>query len=117
MKIKIFNYTIKISKNRSKYSKNLIREASKKVWSPPSSLDAPRPKKGFVYRWIRSEIINPKVKNITGTFREGYELVRPTKYQARKYPTIDEGKYKGCIGVGGLVLARIPIQKIKRLGT
>ena len=35
----------------------------------------------------------------------------------RKYPTIDEGKYKGCIGVGGLVLARIPIQKIKRLGT
>ena len=35
----------------------------------------------------------------------------------RKYPTIDEGKYKGCIGVGGLVLTRIPIQKIKRLGT
>ncbi len=106
MKIKIFNYTIKISKNRGKYKKNLIREATKR-WTPPSSLSAPRPKKGFVYRWIRSEIINPKVKNITGKFREGYELVIPSKYEARKYPTIDKGRFKGCIGVGGLILAKI----------
>ena len=106
MKIKIFNYTIKISKNRGKYKKNLIREAAKR-WTPPSSLSAPRPKKGFTYRWIRSEIINPKVKNITGKFRGGYELVIPSKYEARKYPTIDKGRFKGCIGVGGLILAKI----------
>ena len=38
MKIKIFNYTIKITKNRGKY---------KKKWSPPDSLDAPEAPEGF----------------------------------------------------------------------
>ena len=116
MKIKIFNYTIKISKNRGKYKQNLIREASKK-WSPPSALDAPRPRKGFMYRWIRAEILAVgRGKKITGKLREGFELVKPNKYEAKKYPIVDEGRYKGCIGVGGLVLAKIPIKKIERLG-
>jgi hypothetical protein len=27
-----------------------------KHWTPPSSLDAPQPKDGFVHRWLRYEI-------------------------------------------------------------
>ena len=32
----------------------------------------------------------------------------PFEYPDSKYPVLNEGKYAGMIGVGGLVLARIP---------
>ena len=50
-------------------------------------------------------------KNITGRIREGYELVRAEEVEnASDYPVLDEGKYKGVIGVGGLLLAKVPIE-------
>jgi hypothetical protein len=47
-------------------------------------------------------------KNVQGKIRSGWELVRADEYPGSEYPVINEGKYKGMIGVGGLVLARIP---------
>ena len=47
-------------------------------------------------------------KNMAAKLRSGYELVRADEYPGTEYPTITEGKYKGIIGVGGLLLARIP---------
>ena len=110
MKIKIFNYTISIIKNKKRYRKRKykLKDDRPRVWTPPSALGAPRPKKGFRYRWIRAEMAAVgRRKKITGKLREGWSLVKPTKYQATKYPTIDEGRYKGYIGVGGLVLAKV----------
>ena len=40
--------------------------------------------------------------------RTGWELVRADEYPDSQYPSVGEGKYAGVIGVGGLVLARIP---------
>ena len=40
--------------------------------------------------------------------RSGYELVRADEYKDSSYPVIQDGKYKGVIGVGGLLLARVP---------
>ena len=40
--------------------------------------------------------------------REGWELVRKEEYPEFEAPTIDDGKYEGVFGVGGLLLARIP---------
>ncbi len=40
--------------------------------------------------------------------REGYELVRSDEYPESQFPEITEGRYAGVIGVGGLLLARIP---------
>ena len=81
-----------------------------KVWVPPSSLDAPPAPDGFRYRWIRAESVGfQDTKNITGRIREGYELVRAEEVEnAADYPVLDEGKYKGVIGVGGLLLAKVP---------
>ena len=81
-----------------------------KVWVPPSSLDAPPAPDGFRYRWIRAEVQGYQdSKNITGRLREGYELVRAEEVEnAADYPVLDEGKYKGVIGVGGLLLAKVP---------
>ena len=81
-----------------------------KVWVPPSSLDAPPAPDGFRYRWIRAEVVGfQDTKNITGRLREGYELVRSEEVEnASDYPTVEDGKYKGVIGVGGLLLAKVP---------
>ena len=58
MKIKIFNYTISIIKNKKRYRKRKYKSKDDRprVWTPPSALGAPRPKKGFRYRWIRAEM-------------------------------------------------------------
>ena len=87
------------------------REATKRpaVWKEPNALDAPPAPDGFRHRWIRAESLGfDDTKNIAGKLRSGYELVRAERYEAQGFPIVGEGKYKGVIGVGGLLLARIP---------
>ena len=79
----------------------------RKPWAPPSSLDAPPAPDGFKHRWIRAEVLGVEDnKNLSARLREGFELVRADSDGG--YPTIQEGKYAGVIGVGGLLLAKIP---------
>ena len=85
-----------------------------KEYKPPSSLDAPKAPDGFRHRWIRAESVGfIDSKNIYGRLREGYELVRADEYSDTDYPVVAEGKYAGVIGVGGLLLARIPEELAK----
>ena len=80
-----------------------------KEYKPPSSLDAPPAPDGFRHRWIRAESMGfNDTKNIHGRLRSGYELVRADEYKDADYPVVIDGKYAGVIGVGGLLLARIP---------
>mgnify|MGYP000556123216 FL=1 len=87
-----------------------------KVWVPPSSLDAPPAPEGFRYRWIRAETVGfQDTKNISGRLREGYELVRAEEVKnSSDYPVLEEGRYKGVIGVGGLLLAKVPEEIAKQ---
>ena len=85
-----------------------------KEYKPPSSLDAPKAPDGFRHRWIRAESVGfQDSKNIYGRLREGYELVRADEYKGTDYPVVADGKYAGVIGVGGLLLARIPEELAK----
>ena len=52
--------------------------------------------------------------NIHKKRREGWELVRAEDYPEFDAPVIDEGKNAGVIGVGGLVLARIPEEIVEQ---
>jgi hypothetical protein len=38
-------------------SESRVSEKRPTTWTPPSSLDAPAPKDGYVHRWIRLEIL------------------------------------------------------------
>ena len=101
-----------MKKQETKTSRaNLTRSKTErpKVWIPPSSLDAPPAPDGFRYRWIRAESMGfDDTKNIQGRLRSGYELVRAEEIEnASDYPVIESGKYKGMIGVGGLLLAKV----------
>ena len=96
-------------KKTSRASQTRSKTERPKVWTPPSSLDAPKAPDGYRHRWIRVETMGfDDTKNVQGKLRTGWELVRADQYPGSEYPIINEGKYKGMIGVGGLVLARIP---------
>jgi len=96
-------------KRTSRASQTREKTSHKKVWSPPSSLDAPPAPNGFRHRWVRVESMGfQDTKNIAGRLRSGYELVRSDEYPDSDYPVIEDGKYAGVIGVGGLVLTRVP---------
>ena len=98
----------------SRASQTRVKEVRKQVWTPSSSLDAPPAPDGYHHRWIRSEVMGfDDTKNMAGRLRSGYELVRADAYPGSEYPVVTEGKYKGVIGVGGLLLARIPEEIVK----
>ena len=103
-------------KTTSRANQTRSKSERPKVWVPPSSLDAPPAPDGFRYRWIRAEIVGYQdTKNVTSRLREGYELVRAEEVEnASDYPVLDEGKYKGVIGVGGLLLAKVPVEIAKQ---
>jgi len=93
----------------SRASQSRDNSEKKKTWTPPSSLDAPPAPTGFRHQWIRAESMGfQDTKNIAASLREGYELVRADQYPDSNYPVETEGRYAGVIGVGGLLLARIP---------
>ena len=100
----------------SRASQTRTKSERPKVWVPPSSLDAPPAPDGFRYRWIRAEVQGfQDTTNITSRQSEGYELVRAEEVEnASDYPVLDEGRYKGVIGVGGLLLAKVPIEIAKQ---
>jgi len=102
MKINLFNYTISIFKKKKK------RKYKIKTRTPASSLDTPTAPSGYIHRWIRAESISINNK------RSGYELVKANKHRNR-FPVIDKGRFKGFIGVGGLVLATIPKKLVKKI--
>ena len=99
-------------KNTSRANQTRSKSERPKVWVPPSSLDAPPAPDGFRYRWIRAEVQGfQDTTNVTSRQREGYELVRAEEVEnASDYPVLEDGKYKGVIGVGGLLLAKVPTE-------
>ena len=95
-------------KNTSRASQTK-KETRKKVWTPPSYLDTHNAPNGFRHRWVRIEILGfVDTKNVQGRLRSGYELVRADEYPDEDFPVIQDGKYTGVIGHGGLVLTRVP---------
>jgi len=96
-----------IKTSRASQTRDKVKKPT--TWTPPSSLDAPPAPEGYRHRWIRVEVLGfDDTKNVSGKLREGWELVRADEYPEQDFPSMTTGKYSGVIGVGGLVLARIP---------
>ena len=91
-----------------------------KTWTPPSSLDAPKAPAGYAHRWIRTEVQGfEDTANVSKKLREGWEFVKASTVESElgknhKYPSYSDGKYKGLIGIGGLVLGRIPLDILQQ---
>tara|TARA_R100001079_G_scaffold109274_1_gene81549 strand:+ start:2528 stop:3007 length:480 start_codon:yes stop_codon:yes gene_type:complete len=99
-------------KKTSRKAETREKGARPRGWVPPSSLEAPEPPEGFHHRWVRTEFRGQHdEKNVMGRLRSGYEFVMAKEYPDRMdLPSVTDGKYKGVIGVGGLLLMRCPIE-------
>jgi hypothetical protein len=104
----------KQNKLPSRESETRVKTERRKPWAPPSQLDAPPAPAGFKHRWIRAETVGQMdQKNVSARLREGWEFVRADEYPDIQWPAIDSGRYQGVIAVGGLMLARIPLETVK----
>jgi len=98
----------------SRKSNTRDKEARRKPWAPPSHLSAPPPPEGYVHRWIRVAMRGEEDKmNVNSKLREGWEPVRKDEYPDYEAPTIDDGRYEGVIGQGGLMKEQHPSMPIE----
>jgi len=79
------------------------------VWRAPEVLPTPDPRPGWKHRWVRTAILgNSDPTNISSKLREGYEPCKAEDYPELMLHASTEGRFKGNIEVGGLLLCRIP---------
>jgi hypothetical protein len=105
-------------KNPEKAQNRLDRELdSRKVtarpmyWRQPDTLPQPDERPGWSHRYIRLSaggVDDPS--NISSKLREGYEPCKAEEYPELMMHAITEGRFKGNIEVGGLLLCRIPVE-------
>lgn len=85
------------------------------AWRPPESLPSPNDREGWTHRWIRTGILgSTDPGNISSKLREGYEPVKADEYPEMMMHASTEGRFKGNIEVGGLMLCRIPSEFMKQ---
>ena len=91
-----------------------------KTWAPPSSLDAPKAPAGYAHRWIRTEVQGLRIQlmYLKNSERVGSlsksSTIDSELGKGHNYPFYVDGKYKGLIGIGGLVLGRIPLDILQQ---
>jgi hypothetical protein len=80
-------------------------------WRAPDLLPVPNPRPGWAHRWIRVSMLgSADAKNISSSMREGYEFCKAEDYTEMMLHALTEGRFKGNIEVGGLMLCRIPAE-------
>jgi len=79
------------------------------MWRPPEALPMPDDRPGWIHRYVRiSTLGTADPSNISSKLREGYEPVKAEDYPELMMHASTEGRFKGGIEVGGLLLCRIP---------
>ena len=84
-------------------------------WRPPETLPQPNPRPGLTHRYIRISMQGqPDAQNISNKLREGYEPVKAEEYPELMMHASIDGRFKGGIEIGGLVLCSIPTEILKQ---
>ncbi len=100
-----------VTDRNSRSAETRDSQTRRRPWQPPSMLDAPDAPPGYKFRWIREATRGHDDKsNMSKRIREGYEPVRAEDYPDFEAPTIEDGSRAGVIGVGGLILAKVPVE-------
>jgi len=81
------------------------------AWRPPETLPMPDDRPGWTHRYVRiSTLGTADPSNISSKLREGYEPCKGEEYPELMMHASTEGRFKGNIEVGGLLLCRIPTE-------
>ncbi len=85
------------------------------AWRPPEVLPSPDDRPGWKHRWVRTATMGTAdPSNISSKLREGYEPCKADDYPELMMHATTEGRFKGNIEVGGLLLCRIPEEFLKQ---
>jgi hypothetical protein len=89
--------------------------ARQMAWRPPETLPTPDPRDGVTHRWVRTSMMGTAdAANISSKLREGYETCKAEDYPELMMHATTEGRFKGNIEVGGLVLCKIPTEYLRQ---
>ena len=89
--------------------------ARPEAWRPPEVLPSPDHREGWSHRWVRTSTIGvADPSNISSKLREGYEPCKGDEYPELMMHATTEGRFKGNIEVGGLLLCRIPSEFLEQ---
>jgi hypothetical protein len=87
------------------------RDQRPAAWRPPETLPQPDPRPGWAHRYVRLSTLGAAdPSNISSKLREGYEPCKAEDYPEMMVHATTEGRFKGGIEVGGLLLCRIPAE-------
>jgi len=85
------------------------------AWRPPETLPSPDHRPGWTHRWVRiSTMGTADPSNISSKLREGYEPCKGEDYPELMMHATTEGRFKGNVEVGGLLLCRIPEEFLRQ---
>jgi len=85
------------------------------AWRPPETLPSPDDRPGWTHRWVRTATMGVSdPTNISSKLREGYEPCKADEYPELMMHATTEGRFKGAIEVGGLLLCRIPSEFLQQ---
>jgi hypothetical protein len=85
------------------------------AWRPPETLPMPEDRPGWKHRYVRiSTMGQADPSNISSKLREGYEPCKAEDYPELMMHATVEGRFKGGIEIGGLLLCRIPEEFLKQ---
>ena len=80
-------------------------------WKAPEALPMPDDRPGWKHRYVRlSTLGTADPSNISSKLREGYEPCKAEEYPELMMHAAIEGRFKGGIEIGGLLLCRIPTE-------
>lgn len=81
------------------------------AWRAPETLPNPDERPGWKHRWVRISMMGQQdPSNISSKLREGYEPCKADEYPELMMHATTEGRFKGNIEIGGLLLCRIPVE-------
>ena len=94
---------------KSREADSRARMQRPEMWGPPETLPSPDNRPGWTHRWVRTATMGvADPTNISSKLREGYEPCKADEYPELMMHASTEGRFKGTIEVGGLLLCRIP---------
>ena len=89
--------------------------ARPEAWRPPETLPKPDDRPGWVHRYVRLSTLGVDgPSNISSKLREGYEPCKAEEYPELMMHASTEGRFKGGVEIGGLLLCRIPEEFMKQ---
>ena len=92
------------------------REAEVRLqsWADPETLPSPKPQAGWKFHWVRiSTRGEADATNFSSQIRSGWEPCKAVDHPEIQILIVENAQFKDNIVIGGLMLCKQPIERVK----